>query len=55
MFLSVERNMRGGKMGIDKFVERVYEKYKNKRITKEILLEIVNDVEKFEDYEETEK
>jgi Lhr-like helicase len=45
-----ERN----KMNIDTLIEDLFKKHKHKHITKEILLEIVNDIEKFEDLDKVE-
>jgi hypothetical protein len=42
------------KMTIDTLIEDLFKKYKCKHITKEILLEIVNEIEKFEDLDKVE-
>jgi hypothetical protein len=41
-------------MNIDTLIEDLFKKHKHKHITKEILLEIVNDIEKFEDLDKVE-
>jgi hypothetical protein len=42
------------KMTIDTLIEDLFKKYKHKHITKEILLEIVNEIEKIEDLDKVE-
>ena len=41
-------------MTVDILIENLFKKYKCKHITKEILLEIVNEIEKFEDLDKVE-
>jgi hypothetical protein len=41
-------------MTVDILIENLFKKHKYKHITKEILLEIVNEIEKFEDLDKVE-